>query len=125
MMIIRDVAGFVVAGRIVYKADCSSHSGKSRGGGLCIFIHSRWCTDVRVIETHCLTDTEYMILSCRPFYLNTVMPKLFKNVKVTMGDKTLLTKFTPAFRRPIKSSLFYILVSQTTWICLLSQHIDH
>lgn len=62
-------AAIELAGRIVYRADCNSHSGKSRGGGLCIYICNRWCTDARIVETHCSTDIEYMILSCRPFYL--------------------------------------------------------
>lgn len=39
---------------------------KTKGGGLCVYIHNRWCTNVTVRITHCSRDIEYMMLQCRP-----------------------------------------------------------
>ena len=44
-------------------------SGKSRGGGLCVNVHNYWCCNSRVIDTHCCPDLEFLVVSCRPFYL--------------------------------------------------------
>ncbi|KAK7933490.1 hypothetical protein WMY93_004386 [Mugilogobius chulae] len=43
--------------------------GKTRGGGVCIYINNRWCTDVQIVEKHCSADIELLMVKCRPFYL--------------------------------------------------------
>uniref|UniRef100_A0A665UD53 Reverse transcriptase domain-containing protein n=1 Tax=Echeneis naucrates TaxID=173247 RepID=A0A665UD53_ECHNA len=62
-------AAIQLAGRAVYRADRTANSGKSKGGGLCVYIDNRWCTNVTVKDTHCSPDIEYMMLQCRPFFL--------------------------------------------------------
>lgn len=45
--------------------------GKSKGGGLAIYINNRWCNPghVTVKETVCCKDVELLVVSLRPFYV--------------------------------------------------------
>lgn len=57
-----------LAGRTIFRAD----SGKTRGGGVCVYINNSWSTDTGVIERHCCPDLEFLEfleLKCRPIYL--------------------------------------------------------
>lgn len=49
---------------------------KQRGGGVAVYINERWCTQVNVKEHLCCDDLEYLVITCRPFYL----PREFNNV---------------------------------------------
>ncbi len=44
-------------------------SGKSKGGGLCMYVLNDWCSQSRIIESHCSPDIESMTVIFRPFYL--------------------------------------------------------
>ncbi len=44
-------------------------SGKSRGGGLCVYINKEWCNNTAVVSKHCSSLVEFMFVKCRPFYL--------------------------------------------------------
>ncbi|KAI4889320.1 hypothetical protein NFI96_006060 [Prochilodus magdalenae] len=72
-------AAIELAGHSVYRADWTEASGKSRGGGLCIYIHNNWCTAADTIEQHCSPDLEFLTLRCRPFFL----PREFSAVLLT------------------------------------------
>ncbi len=53
-----------------YRADRALvEGGKSRGGGLCVYINNVWCRDAVVVCKHCSPLVELMIIKCRPFYL--------------------------------------------------------
>lgn len=52
-----------------HRADRTSDSGKSRGGGLCVYTNNKWCTNVVTMGTHCSPDLEYLSVRCRHFYL--------------------------------------------------------
>ncbi len=54
-------------------------SGKTKGVGLCIYIHGDWCTNANIIDSHCSPDLEYLTVKCRPFYL----PQEFDAVLIT------------------------------------------
>lgn len=58
-----------LAGRTLHQQDRNRDSGKSRGGGLCVYVHNEWCCNSRIIENHCSPDLEVLAVSCRPFYL--------------------------------------------------------
>ncbi len=58
------------------RADRTSNSGKLRGGGVCMYINSRWCTNIKVHERICNPDLELLTLSARAFYL----PREFSTV---------------------------------------------
>ena len=55
--------------RTIHSWDRNQDSGKSRGGGLCIFVHNNWSTNTTNIDTHCSPDLEYITVKCRPFFL--------------------------------------------------------
>ncbi len=72
-------AAIDLQGRTVYRADRTADSGKSKGGGVCIYVSNTWCTFTDIIKTHCSPDIEYLILKCRPFYV----PRLFTAILIT------------------------------------------
>lgn len=65
-----------LVGRAVFRADRTSHSGKNRGGGLCLYTNNLWSTDTTVKDTHCSPDIEYLMLQCRPFFLPREFPSV-------------------------------------------------
>lgn len=60
----------------VYQGDHTSASGKTRGGGVCVYVNNRWCVDVRVFGKYCSVDIEFLMVKCRPIYL----PREFSTV---------------------------------------------
>ncbi len=53
-----------------YRADRALvQGGKTRGGGLCVYINDAWCRDAVVVCKHCSPLVEFMIIKWRPFYL--------------------------------------------------------
>lgn len=53
-----------------YRADRALiDGGKTRGGGVCVYIRNEWCRDAVVVCKHCSPLVEFMITKCRPFYL--------------------------------------------------------
>ena len=66
----------ILDGFTVYRSDRTKESGKTRGGGLCIYINNRWCSNVKIHTTLCSPNLELLTLSVRPFYL----PREFSNI---------------------------------------------
>nr|XP_057929088.1 uncharacterized protein LOC131129485 [Doryrhamphus excisus] len=62
-------ASVQLAGRSLHRWDRTEDSGKSRGGGVFIYVHEDWCNNSKIIETHCSPDIEYMSVRCRPYFL--------------------------------------------------------
>ena len=58
-----------LADRSIHRQDRNMDSGKSRGGGLCIYVHNDWCNNSNTIDSHCSPDLEMLSTMCRPFYL--------------------------------------------------------
>ena len=56
-----------LTGRYILRSDRTAEdSGKTRGGGLCIYVNKAWFTDTAIIESHCSANLEYLIVKCRP-----------------------------------------------------------
>lgn len=53
----------------LFRGDRTSQSGKSRGGGVALYVNSRWCTNAIVKNRVCTPDVEILCVQCRPFYL--------------------------------------------------------
>ena len=71
-----DFPGFSVA-----RLDRSAAAtGKSRGGGVCIFVNNKWCSAVTVKEQFCSESIELLTVALRPFYL----PREFNQLFVTV-----------------------------------------
>ncbi|KAI2645345.1 hypothetical protein H4Q32_028858 [Labeo rohita] len=47
----------------------SSLSGKTCGGGLCVYINKEWCNNAAVVTKHCSSLVEFMFVKCWLFYL--------------------------------------------------------
>uniref|UniRef100_A0A3P9LR30 Reverse transcriptase domain-containing protein n=1 Tax=Oryzias latipes TaxID=8090 RepID=A0A3P9LR30_ORYLA len=66
-----------LAGLACFRADrMLVEGGKTRGGGLCVYISDAWCRNARVVYQHCSPLAEFMIVKCRPFYL----PREFSSI---------------------------------------------
>ncbi|XP_030001385.1 uncharacterized protein LOC115427118 [Sphaeramia orbicularis] len=55
--------------RTLHRYDKTKESGRTRGGGLCVYVHSGWCINSKIIEMHCSPNVEILAVSWRPFYL--------------------------------------------------------
>lgn len=62
-------SGFQLDGRIFFCSDQNQLSGKTRGGGLGIYVHKGWCTNCSVVGSHCSEAVEHLTIKCRPHYL--------------------------------------------------------
>ncbi|MGL5101055.1 MAG: endonuclease/exonuclease/phosphatase family protein, partial [Plesiomonas sp.] len=61
---------FELAGYNTHRADrTAEESGKTRGGGLCIYVNKAWCTNSVIVGRHCSANLEFLMVKCRPFYL--------------------------------------------------------
>jgi hypothetical protein len=58
-----------LAGYTLHRQDRTAHSGKTRGGGLCIFVNNSWCTKSKEVSRFCSPEVEYIVINCRPHYL--------------------------------------------------------
>ncbi|KAK0155085.1 hypothetical protein N1851_002601 [Merluccius polli] len=88
-----------LAGRTIHRHDRTEASGKSIGGGLCVYVLENWCSDSRVIDTYCSPDLEAMSVQCRPFYLPRELTAAFvtavyippgANVSMALGQLQLM-----------------------------------
>lgn len=62
-------AAIELAGCSVLRADRTRDSGKSRGGGLCVYVNNSWCTAADMVDKYCCPDLELLTVRCRPFFL--------------------------------------------------------
>lgn len=61
-------------------------SGKTRGGGLCIFIHNACCTDCVITERYCSLNVEFLMVKCRPDYLPREVTSVIVTAVYTQPD---------------------------------------
>ena len=64
----------------VVRGDRTEQSGKSKGGGVCLYINQKWCNNWDVKEVVCLPDIELITVGLRPFYLPREFPQIFITV---------------------------------------------
>ena len=69
-----------VDGLTTFRADRShALSGKSWVDVVCIFINDNWCTNAKIVSSHCSEDIEFPTLICQPSY----MPREFTAINIT------------------------------------------
>ena len=57
-------------GLALFRADRSAAlTGKTRGGGVCVYINTEWCKNSVLVTSYCSPLVEFVIVRCRPFYL--------------------------------------------------------
>ena len=64
-----DINNIQRAGYTPYRQDRTAASGKTRGGGRCIYLNGSWCTISKEVSRFCSPEEEYLMISCRPHYL--------------------------------------------------------
>ena len=65
-----------LAGFTLFHQDRTAASGKTRNGGLCIFVNNSWCMKSNEISRFYSPELEYLIIICRPHYL----PRAFSSI---------------------------------------------
>ena len=58
------------------RSNRNNNSGKSKSGGICVYINNLWCSQFTTRESVCNPDIELVCLNLRPFYL----PREFGNI---------------------------------------------
>ncbi|KAI4896489.1 hypothetical protein NFI96_008191 [Prochilodus magdalenae] len=72
-------AAIQLDGLAPFRADRDSAlCGKTRGGGLCVYINTEWCKNSVLVSSYCSPLVEFMVVRCRPFYL----PREFTTVLI-------------------------------------------
>ena len=71
-----DMINLQLVGVNLFHQDRTAASGKTRGGGLCIFVNNTWCTKSKEVLRFCSPEVEYLMISCRPHY----QPREFSSV---------------------------------------------
>ncbi|KAK0146537.1 hypothetical protein N1851_014143 [Merluccius polli] len=56
-----------LAGYTAQRHDRTVNSGKSRGGGLCVYVNNSWCTNTVTVESHCSSDLEFVTAKMQEF----------------------------------------------------------
>ena len=99
-----------LAGYTLYRQDRTAASGKTRGGGLCIFVNNSWCTISKEVSRFCSPEVENCMISCRPHYLPREFSSIFfiavylppwREAKVSLLPKSGKAVFTGFNSRPI------------------------
>ena len=62
------------------RGDRTEESGKTRGGGTCLYINKKWCRNWSVKDVVCTPDIELITVGLRPFYLPREFPQIFVTV---------------------------------------------
>ncbi|KAK3759021.1 hypothetical protein RRG08_016527 [Elysia crispata] len=71
-----------INGFSVFRSDRTPNSEKTRGGGVCAYINSKWCNNdnIHVTDRTCTPCVEVLSLSIRPYYLPREFPIINLNV---------------------------------------------
>ncbi len=73
-------SAFQIDGLQLFRADRDHRSGKTRGGGLCVYVNEGWFTNCGLVNSYCSEAIELMTVKCRPYYL----PREFTAVFITI-----------------------------------------
>ena len=99
-----DIKDIQLAGYTLYRQDRTAASGKTQGGGLCIYVNIRWCMISNEVSKFCSSEVEYLMIGCRPHYL----PREFSSVffvaayippQTDAGTKTALNELYTAISK--------------------------
>lgn len=72
-------AAIQLDGLAAFRADRNTTlCGKTRGGGLCVYINTEWCKNSVLVSSYCSSQLEFVTVRCRPFYL----PREFTTVLI-------------------------------------------
>ena len=66
-----DMDNIELAGFSMHQQDREATSGKTRVGGVCLFVNNNWCamSNIKEVLRYCSPEVEYLMINCRPHYL--------------------------------------------------------
>ncbi|KAG7489287.1 hypothetical protein JOB18_008764 [Solea senegalensis] len=104
-------------------------TGKSLGGGVCLYVNPRWCKSVKIRESICSPHIELLSVSLRPFYLPREIPQVFLTVVYihpradTAEAASTIAKLVHQLQNKCPDAPHFILGDFNT--CSLKQHLGH
>lgn len=66
-----------IEGSVLHRYDRNLNSQKQREGGLCIYSSEEWANKTKIVDSHCSPDLEFLIVKCRPFFLQRELSSAF------------------------------------------------
>jgi hypothetical protein len=69
-----DTDNIELAGFSMHRQNRDATSGKTRDGGVCLFVNNSWCA--KEVSRYCSPEVEYLMISCRPHNL----PREFSSI---------------------------------------------
>ncbi len=121
-----DIDGFGLPYRLDRDAQVT---GKSLGGGVCLYVNPRWCKTVIIRESICSPHIELLSVSLRPFYLPREIPQVFLTVvyihpRANMAEAaSSIAKLVHQLQSQCPDAPHFILGDFNT--CSLRQHLGH
>jgi hypothetical protein len=99
-----DINNIQLVGYTLYRQDRTAASGKTRGGGLCLFVNNSWCTISKEVSRFCSPEVEYLMISCGPQYLPRELSYVFFAAvyippQTNVGTKTALNELYTAISK--------------------------
>ena len=90
----------------MFRQDRGATSGKTSGGGVCLFVNNSWCamSNIKEGSRFCAPEVEYLMISCRPHCL----PREFSSIlfvtiylppQTDAGAKTALNELYKAISK--------------------------
>jgi ribosome assembly protein 1 len=80
-----------LTGFSMHRQERTTTSGKTRSGGVCLFVNNGWCamSNIKEVSRYCSSEVEYRMISCGPHYLpspqtdagsKTTLKELYKEI---------------------------------------------
>ena len=90
----------------MHRQDRTAASGKTRGGGLCLFVNNSRCanSNIKEVSRFCLPEVQYLLISCRVHYLPRECSSIFFVAvyfppQTNAGTKTALNELYKAISK--------------------------
>ncbi|KAK0155559.1 Ras GTPase-activating-like protein IQGAP1 [Merluccius polli] len=104
-------------------------TGKTQGGGVCLYVNPRWCKTIIIRESICSPHIELLSISLRPFYLPREIPQLvitlvYIHPRANSADAAAeITKLVHRLQSISPDAPYFILGDFNT--CSLKKHLGH
>jgi hypothetical protein len=72
-----DNTNIQLSGYMMSRQYRTAPSGKTKGGGLCIFVNNSCCTTSKEVSSYSPPEVEFLMISCRPHYLSREFSSIF------------------------------------------------
>lgn len=110
----------------LYRLDCYAQiTGKSLGGGVCLYVNSCWCKTVKVRESICGPHNEFLPVSLCAFYLPQVfLTVVYIHPRANMAEAaSSIANLAQRLQSICPDAPYFILGDFNT--CSLNQYLSH